>query len=453
MKKSYLFSIFILMFVSLNLFSQTDKNSTSITIYNSGIGVVNEERTAELPKGISKLEITDVPKSIEPTSVHIKLNGVVFEQNFQYDLVSMSKLLEKYIDKNITVSNKEQNFSGKLLSISDNQIVISSQDGLKVFPNIENYQISVPNLPAGLLTKPTLVWKIQSSESGKQNINLSYTTSGISWDAQYVAVLNEKDDAMSFNSWVSINNQSGGTFENAQLKVIAGEPNLIPKLYTNYEDIQRATVSDESIKYAPKFEEQSFFDYHIYELNTRTTIANNETKQLSLFNVDKINVQKKYLYSNDYKLSTGGKVSSVIEFSNKKENNLGIPLPKGVVRIFKVRNNSAEFIGEDLINHTPKDENIKLKVGNAFDIIAEEKVTSEKKIADNVYERDYYINFKNHKDEDVEIEVNRVLYNNNWEIISSNQKYDKIDAYTIKFIIPVKKNKEATILYKVRFSN
>lgn len=448
--KRYIVLIGLLIFsVFFTSFSQEKPLQTSVTIYNDNLGVVNEIRPINLEKGISLLKITDVPSYIDPTSVHIKLNGTVFEQNYQYDLVSMSALLKKYIDNEITVSDEKSTSTGKLLSIESNNIVIQTKDGLKIFPNINSLQISVGSLPSGLLTRPTLVWKVSTDKSGKQNAEISYMTSGLTWTAEYVAVLNDKEDEMSFNSWVSIDNYSGATFENTALKLIAGDVNRVKEYEKNYGGT--VNIVSRSMAEAPSFQEESFFDYHIYELNQKTTLANNEKKQLSLFNVDKINVVKKYVLSNSWKSNTAGKIATVIKFVNTKQNNLGMPLPEGKVRVFKARNNSSEFIGEDMIQHTPKDEELNLKIGNAFDLVAEETQTDSKKIGERVYEYSYDIKLKNRKDQDAEIEVIRSV-GQNWEILDSNLKFEKIDAYNIKFNVPVKKNSEFILKYKIRNS-
>jgi hypothetical protein len=448
MKKYFLFLLLILFGIS-TVQSQDKPTQTSITIYYDNLGVVNEIRPVTLEKGVSLIKITDVPSQIDPTSVHIKLNGTVFEQNYQYDLVSMSALLKRYIDNDITVADEKSAFTGKLLSVESNNIVLQTKDGLKIFPNINSLQISVGSLPSGLLTKPTLVWKVSTESAGKQNAEISYMTSGISWSAEYVAVLNDKEDEMSFNSWVSIDNNTGATFENTSLKLIAGEVNRVQEYEKSYGatvDITMRASSD-----APSFQEESFFDYHIYELSQKTTLANNENKQLSLFNVDKIKVTKKYILSNNWKNNTGGKVASVIKFLNSKQNNMGMPLPKGKVRVFKERNKSSEFIGEDMIQHTPKDEELTLKLGNAFDIIADETLTDSKQITHSVNEYSYEIKLKNRKEQDVEIEVIRSV-GQNWEILDSSIKWEKVDASTIKFIVPVKKNSETTLKYRIRNS-
>lgn len=446
--KKYSILLFVLFSLAMNVFSQEKPSQISITIYNDNLGVVNEIRPVTLEKGISQLKITDVPSMIDPTSVHIKLNGTVFEQNYQYDLVSMSALLKKYIDNEITISDDKNAYTGKLLSIESNKIVIYTNDGLKLFPDINLMKVSVGSLPTGLLTKPTLVWKVSSETAGKQNTELSYMTGGISWSAEYVAVLNDKEDEMSFNSWVSIDNKTGATFENTSLKLIAGEVNRVQD--------ESGHMLKGRVDYAMEdalnpFKEESFFDYHLYELNQKTTLANNENKQLSLFNVDKIKVTKKYILSNSWKSNTGGKVTSAIKLINSNKNSMGIPLPKGKARVFKERNKSSEFIGEDMIQHTPKDEEITLKLGNAFDLIAEETETDVKKIAENVYENEIEILLKNRSEKDVEIDVLRWV-GQNWEILSASMKYEKEDANTIKFIVPIKKNTETILKYRVRNS-
>jgi len=448
MKRKLLLIVLFSINIVLPCFSQNTIKSTAITIYNQGIGIVNEVRNYDIPKGLSVLNVIDIPSLIEPSSVHIKFNGEVIEQNYQYDLVSMTSLLYKYIDQTITLTNKEKSYSGKLLSINDNNIILQTDSGLEVFPNLTSYQINVPKLPEGLLTRPTLVWKINSNQAGKQNINLSYSTSGITWTAEYVAVLNDKENEISFNSWVSIDNTSGGRFENAILKLIAGDVHLIQNSNREY-IAAKQNVGNTLENALSTFTEEPFYDYHIYELTTKTTIANNENKQISLFNADNIKVTKEYWYSDNPLKYTNGKVMSVLKFKNTKENNLGIPLPKGKVRIFKERGGMSEFIGEDEIGHTPKDEEIMLKVGNAFDLVASTTLINSKKISDKIYENEYSISLKNHKDEDVVIKVLRNI-SGNWEILSSNMPYEKSDAHNFLFNVKVKKSEEVVINYKVR---
>ncbi|HRS02695.1 MAG TPA: hypothetical protein P5545_09145, partial [Bacteroidota bacterium] len=288
----------VILFIStMSLFAQNDsvRKNVAITIYNQGIGVVNETRSIYVPKNLSEINITDIPTSIIPTSVHFNFDGEVYEQNYRYDLVSMAKLLEKYIDKKITVVKGNETESGTLLSIQNNNLIIKTQNGLKVFPDFNQYQITVDELPSGLLTKPTLVWKVFSKKEGKQDIALSYNVSNISWNAKYVGVLNDAETQMDINSWVSIDNSSGGNYDNATLKLIAGDVNVGQKSYQTAEFIEyNAALSTTEYAKKPKFEEEKFFEYHIYELNQPATILNNETKQLSLFNVSKVNVQKKY---------------------------------------------------------------------------------------------------------------------------------------------------------------
>ena len=442
--------LFVLSFSSILFCQEYEQKSLNVTIYNNDLGVVRDIRNINVISGISDIKITGVAENIDPTSVHIKLDGNVLEQNYQYDLVSFSKILNKYIDKEIMLIG-DKVISGTLLSSSGSQIVIKKSDGgLTMLNDIKNYQISVGELPEGLITKPTLIWTVQSKKSGKQDVELSYQTTGLGWHAEYVAVLNEKDTKMGLNSWVSISNNSGATYKNANLKLVAGDVNIVPKPMVRtkaYYDEMTSAGEPES-----PLEEKSFFEYHIYQLQRPSTIANNEIKQISLFEASNVEVQKKYIYSGSSYYSDANKVNVVVEFENNKNNNLGIPMPKGKIRLYKSDGNSIEFIGEDLINHTPKDEKVKLNIGNAFDIVVEDIVEDSKKIADKVNEESYKITIKNRKEEDVTVEVHRYL-GLNWEILSSSLKYDKKDAYTVIFKVPVKKNEEKELKFKVRYSH
>lgn len=446
----------ILFFSTISLFAQNDsaRKNVAITIYNQGLGVVNETRSLNVPKGLSEINITDIPTSIIPTSVHFNFDGDVYEQNYRYDLVSMAKLLEKYIDKKITVLKGNETESGTLLSIQSNNLIIKTQNGLKVFPDFNQYQITVDELPSGLLTKPTLVWKVFSKKEGKQDIALSYNVSNISWNAKYVGVLNDAETQMDINSWVSIDNSSGGNYENATLKLIAGDVNIAGQGYQTAEFIQSdAAATTREANQKPKFEEEKFFEYHIYELNQPATILNNETKQLSLFNVSKVNVKKKYKCYQTYSRNSDDKnnVDITISFKNEKENGMGIPLPAGSVSLFKTRNKTAELIGEDYIKHTPKDEEVELKIGKAFDILYTDYLAVSTKKGVNSYLDQYIMEFFNHSDKDVIIEANRWAPGD-WSISEENLQYQKKDAHNIIFKVKVPANKTAELKYSILYS-
>jgi len=445
--------IIALIIISYQLQGQNyQQKSLNVTVYNSNLGVVKDTRTIELNKGVSEIKVTNVAEKIDPTSVHFKFNGSVLEQNFQYDLISMSKILKKYLDQKIQILDEKGNFiEGTLLTTSSDQIVLKKNDGgLILLPNIAKYQINVGNLPEGLITKPTLIWLIDSKKSGKQDIELSYHTEGMNWHAEYVAILNENDTKADLNAWVSVDNQSGTTFKDANLKLVAGDVNRVSDDIMFRRGGYNKDIAPVQTYREGDFEEKAFFEYHIYNLQRPVTLANNETKQIALFETSNISIIKKFIFYDWGNNVEKGKVSVVVEFENTKQNNLGVPMPKGKVRLNKSDGNTIEFIGEDIIEHTPKDEKIKLKVGEAFDVVVEEKVLESKSVTDRVREVTYELKIKNRKEQDIDVEVQRNLYTN-WEILDTTHKYEKKDAMTVIFNVPILKGKEVTLKYKVRW--
>lgn len=450
--KSLVTLILVISFIGI---TSAQEQKLAVTVYNANLGVVKDQRKLDLKSGLSNISVTDVAQYIDPTSVHIKLNGEVIEQNYQYDLVSLDKIVQKYIDKDIQLINENNELiEGKLLSGGAGQVVLQKKDGgLVMLPNLTKYRFSVGSLPEGLITKPTLVWLVNSKSSGKQDVEISYQTAGMNWHAEYVAVLNSNDTKIDLNSWVSVENNSGTTYKDAKLKLVAGDLNLVQNIQTRGGRMDgmymEKSVSQE------QFGEKEFFEYHIYDLKRPTKLANNETKQISLFEAGNVGVVKKYFYKSGsnyyYNPSSSGKVNVIVEFENKEGNNLGVPMPKGKVRVYKSDGESVEFIGEDMVDHTPKNEKIKLKIGDAFDIVAEEIQTENKRITDRVSEQAYDLKFRNRKKEDVVIEVERGL-GLNWEVLSSSINYEKKDSQNITFKVPVKADGETVLKFRVRYS-
>jgi len=444
-----------------------------------GYALVRHERGVQLGTGRSQLRFTDVAALIDPTTVTFtSLTDPatrVLEQNFQFDLVSTDKLLQKYVDRPLTVERSNgaggsSSTSGTLLSSVDG-LVLRGQDG--TITAVRDYSsLRFGELPGGLITRPTLLWDITSPRGGNQRARVTYQTGGITWWADYNLIFSAGKDAntgsVDLSAWVSIINQSGATYPEARLKLIAGDVHRAPVAAPRPEIMMqaaRAKVADEA-----GFAEQAFDEYHLYTLGRRTTLPNNSTKQIELFDQAKQVPAKRLLvlsnalpyfgtgrYEDRNFPSTGeNKVDTYLEFRNDKASGLGVPLPAGRIRVSRLdaADSSLEFIGEDSIGHTPRDEQVRVKLGSAFDVVGERKqVSFSSDSRARWMEEEIEVELRNHKDEDVEVQVREFLFRwSNWQILSSSQAYTKEDARTILFPVKVPKNSNRTVRYKVRYT-
>jgi hypothetical protein len=440
-----------------------DQTGVAVTIYNVNLGLVKDQREIKLAKGTGEVRFMDVASQIIPTSVHIKSlvdpdSLQVLEQNYEYDLLNPQKLLDKYVGKDVKLyfknpySEREEIVTATLLSNNGGPIFRIGDEITFGHPG----RIIFPGVPENLISKPTLVWLIQNSLSSAQNIEVSYLTNGINWRADYVLTLNDADDHADLSGWVTIDNKSGTTYRSAKLKLVAGDVNRVKDEYEYKDKMLRA--AEMAAKAAPQFKEEEFFEYHIYTLERPATVKENQTKQIGLVNADTIPVRKELLYygaafyyHNRYgDAITNQKVGVFVEIDNRKENNLGMPLPKGVVRVYKHdKEKSLQFVGEDSIDHTPKDEKLRIKLGDAFDVVGSRKQTDWKKIASDTYEASFEISLRNHKKEDVVVKVVEPIPGD-WKMLSSSHEYTKTEAFTAEFKIPVPKDKETKLTYRVR---
>jgi hypothetical protein len=456
MVRKFVFGMVIFFLLALSVSGQ--ERNISLTIYNQDLALVKDTRDLSFVSGRNEIKFTEVAEKIDPTSVHFQVLSApdkiyLLEQNYQYDLVSSDKILEKYLDKNIQILTKDGKFyEGALLSYAPDNITLrEKENSIRIVNRVQVVDLSFPKLPEGLITRPTLVWLLDSKIQGKQKTEVSYLTSGINWHAEYVAVADKDDKNLELSGWVSIDNRSGATYPDAKLKLIAGQVHRVEEvqpapMYKGVLAMERATGAP------PTFEEKPFFEYHLYTLQFPSTVKDNEIKQISLFPNSSVKVAKIYVYDGAREPK---KVKVNLEFLNSKAEGLGMPLPKGKIRVYKVDvDKSMEFVGEDQIEHTPKDEKVRVYVGDAFDIVGERTRTNFQKISDNVMEETYQIKLRNHKEEKVEVTVVEHLYPyTNWEILESNFKYEKKDASTIEFKIPLEKNQEQIVNYKVRYSS
>jgi hypothetical protein len=436
--------------LALLLVSSLAHAATSLTVYNQNLALVRETRPMEFKKGTGEVMFRDVAAQIDATSVHFAAPGVdMLEQNFDFDLVSPDKLLQKYVDRDIEVVTKEGSIKGKLLTSSlgtqGSQIVLQQPDGsVRSILQESIQEIRYPDLPGGLITRPTLRWLVDADNSGTKETEVSYLTAGMSWRADYVLVLNSANTKGGIDAWVTIDNTSGATYSDAKLKLIAGEVHraTAPQPIPMYADgMQRLEGK------AAGFEEQAFFEYHLYTLQRPATVANNQTKQISLFPSTSASLRKIYEY--DYQKKQD-RVGVSVEFENREENGLGMALPAGRVRVYQESpDNSQEFIGEDNIEHTPKNEKVRVQIGNAFDIVAERQQMDFRQISNRVTETDIQVKLRNHKKEAVDIVVVDYFYGD-WDITKHSHDFKKISARKAEFTVHVEPEQEAVVTYTVR---
>jgi len=440
-----------------------DQTGVAVTIYNVNLGLVKDQREIKLKEGTGELRFMDVASQIIPTSVHIKSlidpdSMQVLEQNYEYDLLNPQKLLDKYVGKDVKLyyrnpySEREEIVTATLLSNNGGPIFRIGDEITFGHPG----RIIFPEVPENLISKPTLVWLIENNLSSVQKVEASYLTNGINWRSDYVVTLNDKDDMADLSGWVTIDNRSGATYKDARLKLVAGDVNRVKDEHEYKDKMLRA--AEAAAKPAAQFKEEEFFEYHIYTLERPATIKENQTKQISLVRAGNIPVKKellyygaRYYYYNHYgDMITNQKVGVFVEIENKKEHNLGIPLPKGTIRVYKHdKEQSLQFVGEDSIDHTPKDEKFRIKLGDAFDVVGSRKQTDWKKIASDTYEAAFEISLRNHKKEDVVVKVVEPIPGD-WTMLSSSHEYKKTEAFTAEFKVSVPKDKETKITYRVR---
>jgi len=444
--------------------SSEDQTGVAVTIYNVNLGLVKDKREITLPIGLGELRFMDVASKIIPTSVHIKSLADseslrILEQNYEYDLLNPRKLLDKYVGKEVKLyyknpyTEREEIVTATLLSNNGGPIFKIGDEITFGHPG----RIIFPGVPENLISKPTLVWLIENHLSKNQRVEASYLTNGINWRSDYVVTLNDRDDEAELSGWVSIDNKSGTIYKGAKLKLVAGDVNRVKDEY-EYRDKMLRYALAEAPKAKEQFKEDEFFEYHIYTLQRPTTIKQNQTKQISLVNAENIPVKKElryygaryYYYNQHGDVVTNQKIGVFVEIANKKKHNLGIPLPKGTIRVYKHdKEGSLQFIGEDSIDHTPKDEKVRIKLGDAFDVVGSRKQTNWKKIAYDTYEASLEISLRNHKKEDVIVKVIEPIPGD-WNILSSSHEYKKSEAFTAEFDISVPKDKETKLTYKVR---
>jgi hypothetical protein len=426
-----------------------------VTVYNNDLALVKQVRSLSIKKSDLPLKFTDVAAKLIPTSVHLRSlsgnkNFRILEQNFEYDLVSASKILEKYIDHPIEIVRENgELISGILLSKSGSSLVLKTDKGIKINPWNDKMTVNVKELPEGLITRPTLIWDLAGIKDGNEKLEVSYLTNGMSWETEYVGVLNEKSSQIQLDAWVNITNNSGATFENARLKLVAGDIHRAPapqRFRRGAEEAVFAMAAAED----KGFEERAFFDYHIYDLERPTTIKDLQMKQIALFPPATVNSEKKYYFNAN---QDAKKIAVKVLFKNDEKGGLGKPLPAGIFRIYQKDKESLEFVGEDRIDHTPRNEEVKITVGNAFDLVGEKTITDREKISKRSERQKIEIELRNNKEkEDVNIIVEEYFYQRDWKIEESNFQYQKKSSQQVEFSIPVKADGTTILKYTVLYS-
>lgn len=439
-----------------------DRKAVSITVYNSDFGLVREVRDLKgLPNGPVALEFRDVASTIQPQTVAVKaLNDPaafsVLEQNYRFDLLTPETLLEKYVGRNVRAyryheaTGKEDVTDARLLSVANGAIL---QIGSEITFNYPG-RLAFPELPPNLIARPTLVWLVDS-RAADQSIEVTYLAQAMSWSADYVLILDEKEASAGLVGWVTLVNNSGTSYRNAALKLVAGDVNRVqPEAYGG----ARMKAMPMASAPAPAFREEGLLEYHLYTLERPTDVLDKEQKQVTLLEASGLGIEKKLIFAGqEYwyqgrhgELVRNQKVGVYLDFQNSTQNHLGMPLPRGTIRVYKADKGGAkQFVGEDAIDHTPRDERVRIKAGEAFDVVADRKQMSWSSLGDCGAESAWSIEVRNHKDEDVRVEV-REPAGGDWQIIKSSHPAEKDDARNLHFDVPVPKRGKSQLAYTIR---
>ena len=444
-----------------------DQTELALTVYNSDLALVRDVRTLQLPRGTFDLKFMDIAATVNPATVHFRsltepARVSVLEQNYEYDLLEPDKLLRKYVGRDVTLVRfrqdggvtREEEVKARLLSFNNAPVW---QINGEIVTGLHADHIRFPELPGNLFARPTLIWSLSNDGATRHRVEAAYLATKLSWNADYVLTVARDDASADIDGWVTLTNGSGTEFRNTSLQLVAGNVNRVRQMIGKMADF--AMERREMAAAAPAVTQESFSDYHLYTMGRKTSINNNETKQVSMLGATGFPVKKRYIvdgqafyYHNAQHPGSPLKddVQVFYQFKNESRTGLGMPLPAGVVRVYQADSRGGtQFVGEDRIDHTPKDEALNLKIGTAFDVVAERKQVDFEKVASNVYEMEFEVTLRNHKTAPVTVEVNEPI-GGTWRIIRSSHEYTKTDAWAAQFAIPVPADGAATLKYRVR---
>ena len=436
------------------------RSEVSVTVYNQDLGLVREVRDVTLGRGEVTLEFRDVAATIQAETVHVQSAGSpgdlrVVEQNYQYDLLSPRKLLEKYVGRRVKIyrwnetTGRDEEHEAEVLASNEGTVLRIGNEITFDFPG----RISFPEIPQNLIAKPTLTWLLASGRE-RQTLEVSYLARGLDWHADYVLVLDAADARASLNGWVTLANRSGASYRDARVKLVAGDVQRVQPEAPVYDTMLMRSAEAA----APAVREEGIFEYHLYTLERPTTLLDMETKQVALLGARQVAVAKRLVLESQpqlFRMQWDGaqeleRAGVYLEFENAESNGLGRPLPKGVVRVYKADSEGAQqFLGEDSIDHTPRDEKVRLKTGEAFDVVAERRQMEFRSLGRCSSESAWQIELRNHKEEDVVVEVLEHA-GGDWEIVESSHEAQKEDANSFRFRIDVPRRGAAELLYRLR---
>jgi hypothetical protein len=444
-----------------------DQVELSVTVYNSDVALVRDVRQVQMPQGIFNLRFMDIAATVNPATVHFRsvtqpARVAVLEQNYEYDLLDPDKLLRKYVGRDVTLvrtrsengSTEEQPVKARLLSYNNGPVW---RIGNEIVTGLGADHIQFPELPGNLYTHPTLIWTLDNTGAQRHRVEASYLAGRLAWSSDYVLTVARDDKTADLDGWVTLTNHSGTAFRNTKLQLVAGNLNRVRQEMGRM--LKESADMVMQAKAAAPMMQETFSDYHLYTLGRKTTIANDETKQVSMLNGTGVPVQKRYVVDGQYSyyrnvLRPGSPIVDPVQvyyqFKNEERGGLGLPMPAGVVRVYQADSNGGiQFVGEDRIDHTPKDEELKLKIGQAFDVVCERKQTDFEKISTNVYELEYEVTLRNHKTTPIEVEVNEPI-GGTWRMLRSSHEWTKTDAWAAHFLVPVAPESSAVLKYRVR---
>ena len=447
----------------------SDQQEVAVTIYNDQLALIKDLRTIRLANGFNKLAFREVSAQMRPETALLRSldypDGFrLIEQNFDFDLLTPQKLLEKYVGKQVRVI-KTHPLTGKEKAVEATVLSVNNGVVLRIGDRIETGvpgRIVFEEVPDNLRDRPTLVMQLNSASSNPQQLQLSYLTGGLSWKADYVAELDETDRFVDLTGWVTLTNQSGASYRNAKLQLVAGDVNRVQSEFKQANKRLSMMAQDAMELEESDMVEEALFEYHLYSLQRPTTISENQTKQVSLLSATKIPVKKEFLLKGQnyyYQSSYGSigqklKVGVYLEFDNEEDSNLGMPLPKGVVRVYKNdKSGNTQFVGEDRIDHTPKKEEVRLKLGDAFDVTADKKQISFKKAHaigkyNYAYTASFQVDLKNAKNEEVEVVVQEPIPGD-WKMKRQSHEHEKVASGTAEWKIKVPAEGKTTLKYEV----